>query len=295
MQSFAPPLQSAFSWKALGISVLRRYHRSVLNRALNRTGQDAIANGPPGWVRVRTIQRRLWFTAVTCAAIAIAIVCRFHPSKSRSDDKTISTAEDEVYEAVVRDMVTPPHGQPSTSQLVFDDTVLTDLTTEADTTEASKQNSCKERVRKRLPLQSNTPEFDSLADKIYRVLTRGYGYDDGLLRPDTVQDFIVKSCSEGHLSRTFHTDLARTFVDRDSVAFESVLSQKSASKDFRQTFAGASGMISMSRVGFDSSLHEAIVSTEFTCGLLCGESRRYVLRKTRGRWVVVQNLVVGIS
>jgi hypothetical protein len=165
-------------------------------------------------------------------AIAITLLCWFYLSKSRPDDKTVSTVEDEVYETVVRDMVTPTHGQPNTSQLVFDDTVLTDLTTEAD------MNSCKERVRKRLPLQSNTPEFDSLADKIYRVLTRGYGYDDGLLRADTVQDFIVKSCSEGHLSRTFHTDFPRTFVDRDSVAFDIVPNQKNASKDFRQTFQG---------------------------------------------------------
>ena len=70
---------------------------------------------------------------------------------------------------------------------------------------------------------------------------------------------------------------------------------KNTLKDFRQTFPGASGIISLSRVGFDSTLHEAIVSSEFVCGMLCGEGRRHILRETRGKWVVVQSLVVWIS
>jgi hypothetical protein len=180
-------------------------------------------------VSVRIIQHRLWVTAVTCVAIAITLVCWFYLSKSRPDDKTVSTAEDEVHEAVVRDMVTPTHGQPSISQLVFDDTVLTDLTTEAD------MNSCKERTRKLLLLEGSTPPFNSLADKIYRAFTRR---DDGLLRADTIQDFLEKSCTVGRLSATFHTDFPRTFVDRDSVAFDIVPNQKNASKDFQQTFPG---------------------------------------------------------
>jgi hypothetical protein len=235
---------------------------------------------------VRIIPHRLWFMAVTCAAIAISLLCCFYLSKSGPDDKAVSTAEEEVYEAVVRDMVTPTHGQAKISQLVFDNAVLTDLTTEVD------MKSCIESVRKLVRLEDGTPPFNSLADKIYRAVARR---DDGLLRTDTIQDFLEKSCTVGRLSATFHTDFPATFVDRDSVEFGIVANQKNGLKDFRQTFPRASGIISLSRVGFDSSLHEAIVSSAFVCGMLCGERRRYILRKTRGKWVVVQSLVVWIS
>lgn len=68
------------------------------------------------------------------AAIAITLACWFYLSKSRPGEKTVSAAEDEVYEAVVHDMVTPIHGQATINQLVFDESVLigTGLTTTGD-------------------------------------------------------------------------------------------------------------------------------------------------------------------
>jgi hypothetical protein len=193
-----------------------------------------------------------------------------------------------VYEAVVHDMVTPIHGQAHISQLVFDDTVLTDLTTGED------KKSCQERVRKEALLERSTPPYNSFFDKTYRVLS-GSWWDTGWLRADTIQDFVEKSCTGGRLSTTFHTDFPRTFVDRDAFDFDMVPNQKNTPKDFRQAFPGASGIISLSRVGFDSNLHEAIVSSQFVCGFLCGQVRRHILRKTRDKWVVVQTVVVGTS
>lgn len=162
---------------------------------------------------MRIIHRRLWIGAVACGAFAITLLCGFYLSKTRPDEKTVSAAEDEVYEAVVRDMVTPTHGQANISQLVFDDTLVTDLTTGAD------MKSCKESASKHLGLEGNPPpQFNSLADKIYRVLTRGW-YDSSL-RADTIQDFLEKSCTVGRLSTTFHTDLPRTFIATESVHFK---------------------------------------------------------------------------
>jgi hypothetical protein len=171
--------------------------------------------------------------------------------------------------------------------LVFDETVLTDLTTGADT------KACKESVRKQARLLDNTPPYNSLADKIYRNLTRGW--DDGSLRADTIQDFIQKSCTEGPLSRTFHTDLPRVFVNPNSISFDIAPIDRNGRKDFQQTFPGASGIISLSHVGFDPTLREAIVSTSFICGDLCGTGRRYILRKKRDRWVVIGKPIVWVS
>jgi hypothetical protein len=242
----------------------------------------------PG-VTVRIVQHLpLRITAVTFTAIAVALVSWFYLSKSRTEDKAELVAADAVYEAVVRDMVTPAHGKANISRLVFDDRVLTYQTTGAD------KDSCKESARKLLRMESSTPPYNSLIDKIYRALT-GSWWDTDSLRADTIQDFLDKSCTDGHLSTTFHTDFPRNFVDRDSFGFDMVPNQKNAPKDFRQAFPGASGIISLSRVGFDPTLHEAVVSSVFVCGMLCGESRRHIVRKTRGEWMVVQNIVVGIS
>jgi hypothetical protein len=222
-----------------------------------------------------------------CTAIAITLLYRFYPSKTRADDKTVAAVADEVYEAVVRDMVAPTQGQSNLSQLVFDDTVLTDLTAGLDI------KSCKEGVRKRLLLESNTPPFNSLADKIYRALTRSQ--DDGLLRADTIQDFLDKSCTVGRLSETFHTDLPQTFIPAESVHFDSWPIEKGRATSFELLFPGASGIISFSHVGFDSTLDEAIVSTVFVCGPLCGTSWRCILKKEMGRWEVTNKLILWVS
>jgi hypothetical protein len=238
---------------------------------------------------VRRLRIRGWLLIAGCLAITAVVYFTIHlRSRAPANPQAVASAEDEVYEAVVRDMVTPIQGQAHISELVFDDTVLTDLTTGED------KKSCQESVRKRRLLEGSTPPYNSLLDKIYRVLAGGW-WDTGSLRAETIQDFSEKSCTVGHLSTTFHTDFPRVFINPDSVFIDIVPAHKNGLTDFRQTFPGASGIISLSRVGFDSNLHEAIVSSAFVCGMLCGEGRRHILRKTRGKWVVVQSLVVWIS
>lgn len=196
-------------------------------------------------------------------------------------------AEDKVYEAVVRDMVTPTHAQANMNQLVFNETVLTDLTTGEDI------KGCKESVGKQARMQDDTPPYNSLADKIYRVLSRRW-HDDSP-RADTIQDFVQKSCTEGPLSRTFLTDFPRVFINPNSISFDIAPIDRKGRNDFQQTFPGASGIISLSHVGFDFSLREAIISTSFVCGILCGTRRLYILRKKWGRWEVISNPIVWAS
>jgi hypothetical protein len=239
-------------------------------------------------VIVRIIRRRPWVGAAVCSAIAITVLCWFHLSTARPDKKTVLATEDEVYEVVVRDMVMPTQGQPKISQLIFDEMLQSNLATGTDV------KSCKERARENLGLENNTqPEFNSVADKTYRLFTRGWF--DSSLRADTIQDFIAKSCTAGHLSRTFHTDLPRSFIGPESVHFHSWPIEKDDSTSFEQLFPGASGIISFSHVGFDSTFHEAVVSSSFVCGGLCGVGQTYVLKKTWGRWQVANKWVVWVS
>lgn len=216
---------------------------------------------------MRIVRHRLWFSAVTFSAIAITALCLLYfKSQNQPTQKAVSAAEDEVYEAVVRDMVIPKNGQPQISQLVFSDTVDIYLCPGVD------RASCEEGFRKRLLAAAGGP-----------------------LRLETIQDFLQKSRTKGPLSPTFHTDLPRAFIDPNRVYFDLAPIQKNGQKDFRVIFPGASGIISLSHAGFDRTLHEAIVSSSFICGGLCGTGRRHILRKKWGKWVVVESWIVWVA
>jgi hypothetical protein len=224
---------------------------------------------------VRTLRIRGWLLIAGCLAVAAGVYCTIHlRSRAHASPRAVPSAEDEVYEAVVRDMVTPIHGQAHISQLVFEDTVLTELRPGVDI------KSCKESARTSLRLESSALPYNSLADKLYRLVTLS-GHDDSL-RDDTIQDFLEKSCAVGRLSQTFHTDLPRTFIAAESLRFSNWPIENNGAKSFQQLFPGASGIISFSHVGFD-------------CGGLCGTGSRYVLRKKWGRWEVANKRVVWVS
>ncbi len=229
------------------------------------------------------IHGRRWILLGSAVA-ATAILCSCRLLDLRADRKKVSATEDEVYEAIVRDMMAHGHDSIATSQLVFDNAVLTNLGTEESMT------SCKERVRKEQSLERGAPPFNSLPDKIYRILTLS-SWDDRSLRADTIEDFLEKSCTTGGVSTTFHTDLPRSFVVGADVHFKGWPIMKDETSSFEQLFPGAAGIISFSHVGFDPALHKAIVSVSFVCGGLCGTGWRYILEKKRGRWEVTNKLM----
>ncbi len=72
---------------------------------------------------MKTFYRRPWIGATAFSATAITLLL-WHFLSTRPDEKAVLAGEDEVYEAVVRDMVTPLHGPAKISQLVFDDAVI---------------------------------------------------------------------------------------------------------------------------------------------------------------------------
>ncbi|HEV2195154.1 MAG TPA: hypothetical protein VGR55_06210 [Candidatus Acidoferrum sp.] len=199
----------------------------------------------------------------------------------------MAAAQDEVYEAVVRDIITPSDGRIRVTQLVFDEMVLTPSGYE------NESSSCEAQARKQIWLENAKLPYDSLADKAYRFFTRD-SYDD-TLKPDTIKDFLKKFCTPGQLSRTFHTDLPRSFVGDERFDFGGGLILPRKGEPPAKRFPGAGGRISFSRVGFDSHLDEAIVATSFVCGWLCGSGDRYVLRKRQGRWEVVNKWMVWVS
>jgi hypothetical protein len=211
-------------------------------------------------------------------------------SSPRQDPKKIFATQDSVYEAVVRDIVAPVRGPTQTTELVFSQQLLTPWGTEG-----ADPKSCTAEVERRPYLHAHVsrPPFDSVADKVYRLITRGG--DDYSIQADTVRDFAEKYCAGGRLSESFHTDLPRTFIVASNVYFEIAPNQKRGAMRFAQLFPGAGGIISFSRVGFDPTLDEAILASSFVCGALCGTGKIYVVRKRFGHWRVVNQWIVWVS
>jgi hypothetical protein len=233
--------------------------------------------------------QRIRVATALSIAVAIVLLCWLYLPKPRHDAKAVGAAGDKVYEAVVRDMFGTAHGQGQVKQLVFDEAVVIGL----DVVSGPVPASCKQNVVSSLRLHHDNPQFNSLADKIYRLITRGG--EDYSVRVGTIQDFAERSCTSGRLSQTFHTDLPRTFIADDSVYFDGWPTRNKNTKSFERSFPGASGIISFSHVGFDASLDEAIVSTSFVCGALCGTGKVYILKKRWGRWRVVNQWIVWVS
>jgi hypothetical protein len=231
---------------------------------------------------VKKISRGLLVVSVVSVLILFAFLRWFHSSSPNLDAKAVSAAQDEVYAAVVRDIVPPSHGRSGVSHLVFGETL-----------QRSDGESCQENARRQFWSEIDTPPFNSPADKLYRFFT--YGGVDSLLRPDTIRDFADKSCTGGRLSQTFHTDLPRIFVDVETYFSAHSPKDKNGKELLMMDFPPGIGVISFSRVGLDSSLNEAIVSVSYVCGGLCGTGSRYVLRKTRGSWRVVSKRIVWVS
>lgn len=233
--------------------------------------------------------RSNWIAIAASVAVALVLLWWFYLSIPRRDAKAVAASEDEVYQAVVRVMLGTAQGQSEDKQLVFDDALLVGL----DVISGPVPASCKQNVLSSLRLRRDSPPFNSLADKTYRLLTRGG--DDYSLRADTIRDFAERACTGGRVSQAFHTDLPRTFIADDSVYFEGLPTRNKNAKSFERLFPGAPGIISFSHVGFDTSLDEAIVSTSFICGGLCGSGEVYVLKKRWGRWRVVNQWNVWVS
>jgi hypothetical protein len=115
---------------------------------------------------VRRLRIRGWLLIAGCLAVTAVVYCTLQlRARAYANPQAIASAEDGVYEAVIRDMFIPFHGQARISQLLFDESVLTELRTGEDV------KSCQRSAATILRLQTGTPPYNSLADKLYRFLT----------------------------------------------------------------------------------------------------------------------------
>ena len=117
------------------------------------------------------------------------------------------------------------------------------------------------------------------------------------LRPiseETIEDFEKKNEKEGELAR--HLNLTITYV---------LLGKKGSTKtpeeytkqweEFYQKYPNSPGIISLSRVGFNSHKDQAIVYIANSCGDLCGKGYYVLLMKSEQGWKVQKEMFLWVS
>lgn len=236
---------------------------------------------------VKVGRYRSWTAIGSCVAFAITLLSCSYLSKSHPDERMVSAAQDEVYEAVMREFTAPGLGRTLNSQLVFDAALL------INERAGIGPEGCNETVRRQPPLGAATPPYNSWYDKAYRFVTRGWG--DGSVGKQAMKDYLRQLCVPGQLSTTFRTDLPRTFISGETVHFEGWPVETNGPPSFEKLFPGAGGIIAFSRVGLNPALDEAVVFRSFVCGGLCGSGWRYFLKKRRGKWQITDEKMIWVS
>src|SRR5256885_12923501 len=124
-----------------------------------------------------------WLAIIMCLAVAALSIRQTWTHQPGSNEQQIAKAEDEVYEAVIRDIV-PQLDQTRGMRLVFDDRLIVGDFPGGDA------KSCQAASAKWVQVTDEPPPFDTSADKMYRVLTSGAYRTTP--RPDAVESFLKR-------------------------------------------------------------------------------------------------------
>lgn len=65
--------------------------------------------------------------------------------------------------------------------------------------------------------------------------------------------------------------------------------------ELKKKYSGAGGFVSVSRVGFDSELNEAVVYIQVNCGSLCGSGNMLYLKRDSSGWKVEETKNIWVS
>ncbi|HWZ97044.1 MAG TPA: hypothetical protein VN025_04715 [Candidatus Dormibacteraeota bacterium] len=227
--------------------------------------------------------RSRWLALAMCLAVGALSIHQAWNFQPGPNEQQIAMAEDEVYEAVVRDIV-PKLGQNPGMRLVFDDNLIVGDFPGGDAT------ACREASGAPVLITGDAPMSSAETQKAFRLWSRVW--HDTPPASEAVQDYLQRSCIGGSLSRSFRTDVPHSFVG--DLSSDRILPSAEDPK-FARLFPGASGVIGFSHVGFNKLLDEAIVSTSFHCGGLCGGGTRYFLKRVYGRWKIVSKTTIWVS
>jgi hypothetical protein len=113
---------------------------------------------------------------------------------------------------------------------------------------------------------------------------------------ETLEDFLQRNKTNRWLERRLNLRTDYVIVDHGEI--KTLLHNfdvRNDWKDFNQKYPGAGGFISLSRVGLNSRLDEALVFASWTCGALCGKGEFVLLSRKDKVWKIANRALYIVS
>jgi hypothetical protein len=117
------------------------------------------------------------------------------------------------------------------------------------------------------------------------------------LSKETIDDFGSRNQKPVTLTDRFNLKLKINFVGEEiNKLFENnAVGGKDGWKIFNKKYPNANGIISISRVGFNKSKTQALISVSHSCGSLCGEGSYKLLKKKNNNWEIEKSFTTWVS
>lgn len=108
-----------------------------------------------------------------------------------------------------------------------------------------------------------------------------------ILSRETFEDYLAHNKEAKSLTRSFNLKTNYVLVDYSEIKrLTSATSPAKDFEDFYRKYPESGGFIVLSRVGFNRNHDQALVSTGWLCGGLCGMGEYVLLAKKSGAWSV---------
>lgn len=108
-----------------------------------------------------------------------------------------------------------------------------------------------------------------------------------ILSRETFDDYLARNQEAKSLTRSFNLKTNYVLVDYSEIKrLTNLTNPAKAFEDFYLKFPESGGFMVLSRVGFNRKHDQALVSTGWLCGGLCGMGDYVLLAKKSGAWSV---------
>jgi hypothetical protein len=127
----------------------------------------------------------------------------------------------------------------------------------------------------------------TVADRFFPGLLENHEYirqELPSLLDETLNDYKHKNKEQSSLKDSFKLKIKHVLISEEEIK-QTI--KDAGWKDFYEKYPESGGLISFSRVGFDSRMTQALVYFEHWCGGLCGSGNYILLRKEGESWKVV--------
>jgi hypothetical protein len=117
---------------------------------------------------------------------------------------------------------------------------------------------------------------------------------DPTLQQATIDAFRKANAQQVFLHRSFHSSLDYDLVDESQL--EPIFKKGGGSwTAYYKQFPRAQGILTFSRVGFNSDGTQALLYYNNTCGGLCGAGEYVIMVKRDGRWSIATEIEMWVS